>query len=78
MRPHCTNEYAKEKEKIYNNFSNISLGITSDYGPLSTERYISIKQITIKVDLYSVVILKSYFYHLIFCEHSIRISRSCE
>ena len=30
------------------------------------ERYTSIKQITIKVDLYSAVIFKSYILHLVF------------
>ena len=47
-------------------------------GDLFTEQYTSIKQITVKIDFYSVVILKSYFYHLVFHERSIRVSRSCK
>ena len=75
---YCANEYAKEKEKnmttlaIYHGVLLVTVGDC-----LWNDTYTSIKQISIKVDLYSVVILKSYFWHFVFCKRLIRGSCSC-
>ena len=70
---HVIKVYYSKKEgggEEFDYFRNILLA-TMD---IFTEESTSIKQITIKVGLYSAVILKSYFWNLVFCKCSIRVS----
>ena len=69
---------SKEKEKNMTTlaiYHGVLLVTVDDY--LWNDIRTSIKQISIKVDLYSAVILKSYFWCLVFCKCSIRVSCSC-
>ena len=77
---HCANKHAKEKEKEKNTTTlAIYHGVLLvTMGDLFMKLYTSIKQIPIKVYLYSAVILNSYFWHLLFCKLSIRVSYSCK